>query len=356
MGGSHRRPWRHVLALMAVAGLALVAPPVHAAPLPAEPAPAPPEPAPLADPIGMVGQMGGVVVNINTEMGYAGAVGAGTGIVLDPGGVVLTNNHVVAGATGINAVSVANNQVYEVDVLGFDRSHDVAVIRLRGAAGLPPAVIGDSSTLAVGDPVVAMGNAGGQGGTPSAVNGRILGLNETVSAEDEVTGSTETLNGLIHADTPLRSGDSGGPMVNPAGEVIGMNTAASGNFRFDQQGGEGFAIPINEAMAIAGQIRSGNQSGTVHIGDTAFFGVGVVDFNGIGAKVVRVLEHTPAEQAGIAPEDLIVAVDGTPVDSATALTAVMDRKHPGDTVEVTWRGPFSGEQSARVTLAPGPIG
>ncbi|BBX24759.1 serine protease PepA [Mycolicibacter terrae] len=350
MSGSHRRSRWWLLSVTAAAlstvGLGLVAVPVQAAPT---------LPKPPLDPSAMVAQVGPAVVNIDAQMGYQSAVGAGTGIVLDPNGIVLTNNHVIAGATGLTAVSVGTGQTYDVDVLGFDRSHDVAVLQLRGASGLPAANIGDSSRVNVGDPVVAMGNAGGQGGTPSAVPGNVIGLNQTVSAADELTGSTETLTNMIKADTAIRPGDSGGPMVNAAGQVIGMNTAASDNYKFAQPGGEGYAIPINQAMAIANQIRSGISSPTVHIGETAFMGVGVVDENG-GARVAQVLDGTPAAASGIAKDDIITSVDGRPVNSATDLTDVLDQRHPGDTVSLTWRSPTGGEHSATVTLVPGPVG
>jgi S1-C subfamily serine protease len=328
---------------MAVVGLLLASAPAQAAPAP--------------DPSAVVGQVGPNVVDINTQMGYQSAVGAGTGIVIDPNGVVLTNNHVISGATNISAVAISNNQPYDVDVVGYDRNHDVAVLQLRGANGLIPANVGSSAGVAVGDPVVALGNAGGQGGTPSAVPGNVTALNQTVSASDELTGSTETLTNLIKASTPIRPGDSGGPMVNAAGQVIGLNTAASQNYQIPQQGGgDGFAIPIDQAMSIAGQIRSGAGSGAVHVGDTAFLGVGVVDNNGAGAKVVQVIPGTPAADGGINQEDVITAVDGNPVNSPTALTDLLDRHHPGDTIELTWRGPLNGDQTAKVTLAPGPAG
>ncbi|MDD7812338.1 S1C family serine protease [Mycolicibacter sinensis] len=347
MSGSHRPSRWWLLSVTAmVAGLGLATAPVQAAPS---------LPKPPLDPSAAVAQVGPAVVNIDTQMGYQSAVGAGTGIVLDPNGIVLTNNHVIAGATGLTVVSVGNGQTYEVDVLGFDRSHDVAVLQLRGASGLQAANIGDSSRVAVGDPVVAMGNAGGQGGTPSAVPGNVIGLNQTVSAADELTGSTETLSNMIKADTAIRPGDSGGPMVNAAGQVIGMNTAASDNYKFAQPGGEGYAIPINQAMAIANQIRSGVSSATVHIGETAFMGVGVIDNNG-GARVAQVLDGTPAAASGIAKDDVITSVNGRPVNSATDLTDVLDQQHPGDTVRLTWRTPMGGEHSAEVTLVPGPVG
>jgi S1-C subfamily serine protease len=133
-----------------------------------------------------------------------------------------------------------------------------------------------------------------------------------------------------------------------------MNTAASDNYKFAQPGGEGYAIPINQAMAIANQIRAGVSSATVHIGETAFMGVGVVD-NG-GARVAQVLDGTPAAASGIAKDDIITSVNGRPVNSPTDLTDVLDQQHPGDTVRLTWRTPMGSEHSAEVTLVPGPVG
>jgi S1-C subfamily serine protease len=304
----------------------------------------------------MVAQVGPTVVDINTQMGYQGATGAGTGIVLDPSGVVLTNNHVIAGATNITAVSIGNGQTYGVDVVGYDRTHDVAVLQLRGAGNLTPANIGSSAQVAVGDPVIALGNTSGAGGTPSAVPGNVTGLNQTVEASDELTGSTETLTNMIQASTPIRPGDSGGPMVNSAGQVIGMNTAASDNFKIPQQGGgDGYAIPIEQATSIAGQIRSGAASNAVHIGDTGFLGVGVADRNG-GAEVLQVIAGTPAAEAGISEHDVITSVNGTPVDSGTVLTNVLDQHHAGDTVALSWHSPSTGDHAANITLAPGPAG
>lgn len=360
MSGSHRRrPGWSLWSLMmtAVVCLGLVTVPAHASPgiQPLDPvgnAPGPP-----IDPSAMVAQVGPTVVDIDTTMNYQSATGAGTGIVIDPGGQVLTNNHVIEGATGLRATDIGNGQNYDVDVLGYDRSHDIALVQLRGAGGLPTAVLGDSSQVAVGDPVVAMGNAGGQGGTPSAVPGHVIALDQTVSASDELTGSSETLNGLIAADTPIRPGDSGGPMVNGAGHVVGMNTAASGNYQMAAPGGKGFAIPIGQAMPIVNQIRAGASSATVHIGPTAFLGIGVADAKGgPGAEVLRVLPNTPATQLGLSDHDVIVSIDNAPVNSATALTNIMDQHHPGDNVQVGWHPMGGPVQTGNVTLAAGPPG
>jgi S1-C subfamily serine protease len=342
MSESHRRRPRWsmwLLSLMTAVGLGLGTAPAHASPS------MPPLP---RDAMAAVGQVGPAIVDIDAKLGYQSAVGAGTGIVISPS-VVLTNNHVVAGATDLTARSIGNGQTFPATVIGFDRNHDIAVLQLAGG-GLQPANIGNSDTVRVGEPIVSLGNAGGVGGTPSAVDGRVAALNQTVSASDALTGSTETLNGLIQVDAGIRPGDSGGPTVNAANQVIGMNTAASENYHLGR--GQGFAIPINEAMAIAGQIQGRGGSPTVHIGPTAFLGVGVNDANaGAGAVVRQVIPTGPAAGAGLTPGDVITSVNGQPVNSATALTNILDQHHPGENVTVGLQS-----RTVNVTLADGPPG
>jgi S1-C subfamily serine protease len=296
-----------------------------------------------------LGQVGPQIVDIDAKLGYQSAIGAGTGIVIDGNGVILTNNHVIAGATNLTARSIGNGQTYPATVIGYDRNHDIAVLQLAGG-GLPAANIGNSDTVTVGQPIVSLGNAGGAGGAPSAVDGRVAALSQTVSANDSLTGSTETLVGLIQVDANIRPGDSGGPTVNGANQVIGMNTAASQNYHLGR--GQGFAIPINEAMAIAGQIRSGGGSPTVHIGPTAFLGVGVNDAAGGGGAIVRqVIPTGPAAGAGINTGDVITSINGQPVNSATTLTNILDQHHPGEGVSVGLQ-----DRGTNVTLADGPPG
>jgi S1-C subfamily serine protease len=342
MSGSHRgipRGSLRLLSLLAATGLALATAPAHASPL-TTPAP--------RDAQTAAAQVGPQIVDIDAKLGFQSAIGAGTGIVIDPS-VVLTNNHVIAGATDLTARSIANGQTYPATVIGFDRQHDIAVLQLAGG-GLPVANIGNSDTVKVGDPVVSLGNAGGAGGAPSVEEGRIGALGQTVSANDALTGSTETLNGLIQVDANIRPGDSGGPTVNAANQVIGMNTAATANFHLGR--GQGFAIPINEAMAIAGQIRSGASSATVHIGPTAFLGVGVNDApGGAGAIIRQVIPTGPAAGAGLSPGDVITSINGQPVNSATALTNILDQHHPGEGVSVRLGG-----REVNVTLGDGPPG
>jgi S1-C subfamily serine protease len=347
--------WSWLVSVLAVVGLGLGMATVPASAAP--PGPSTPgldrfhEPLAPLDPSGIVGRVGPQVVDISTKFGYNNAVGAGTGIVIDPGGVILTNNHVISGATDISAFAVGNGQTYAVDVIGYDRTADVAVLQLRGGGGLPSANIGGG--VAVGEPVVALGNAGGQGGTPSAVAGRVVALNQTVSATDTLTGAEENLGGLIQADAAIRPGDSGGPMVNQGGQVIGMNTAATDSYKMS--GGQGFAIPIGTAMGVAGQIRSGAGSNTVHIGPTAFLGLGVTDNGGNGARVERVVGSGPAAAAGVSAGDVITGFDNIPITGATSMTDVLVPHHPGDTITLHWRAKGDGgDRSGPVTLADGP--
>ena len=215
------------------------------------------------------------LVDINVTFGLQGASGAATGMVLTPSGEVLTNNHVIDGATVISVTDIGNGRTYSATVVGYDRSRDVAVLQLTGASGLTTVPIGDSSTVTVGAKVTALGNAGGTGGTPSRATGRIIALRRSITAGDAGGGNFEHLTGLIETNAAIRPGDSGGPLVNVFGKVIAMDAAASAGSRLTSTATQGFAIPINQAVAISRQIEAGTGSSTVHIGPTAFLGVGI---------------------------------------------------------------------------------
>lgn len=210
----------------------------------------------------LAAKVGPALVHVNVRLDDQNAQAAGTGIVLSSSGAVLTNNHVISGATSISVTDVGNGQTYPATVVGSDRSHDIAVLQLQGASGLQTASIGDSSTVAVGDEIAAIGNAGGRGGTPSIAAGTVSALDQTITVRDDTTGSARRLTGLIQVTAQLQPGYSGGPLVNTAGQVIGVNTAASTGFRSQSSGGEGFAIPINDAIAISRQIGAGIASAT----------------------------------------------------------------------------------------------
>jgi len=332
------------------------------------------------------------LVDVNTTLGYQKAAAAGTGMVLTPNGEVLTNNHVIDGATSISVTDIGNGKTYAATVVGYDKSKDVAVLQLRNASGLQTVPLGDSSAVSVGQNVVAIGNAEGKGGTPSVVTGSVTALNQAITASDEGSGNAEQLSGLIQTNAPIQPGDSGGPLVNSAGQVIGMDTAASTSSQVPtaQAAGAGqtqqaqttatqaFSIPISEAETVAAQIEAGTSSGTVHIGATGFLGVEVSsastgagsDGNGgfggyggygdgsgtatSGAAIAGALSGSPAAEAGLTAGDVITSIDGQSVTSASQMQSILGAYHPGDTVSIGWTDSFGQSQTASVTLASGP--
>jgi serine protease Do len=333
-------PVRSILAVALTAAAAVIAPlaPAGAAP---------------ADPATVAAQVEPSVARIDTVVDYQHAYGIGTGIVLSPGGEVLTNYHVIQGANSINAT--VGGQRFAAELVGYDRQNDIAVLQLLGAVGLPPAPIGDSNTLLPGQPVVALGNAGGSAAPLTQEIGTVSAFDRTVKAEDELTGTSDEINGLFEFAAPVRAGDSGGPVVNDAGQVVGVTTAASVNFRMGP-GGKGFAIPINDAMAVAGQIRARNASGSVHIGPPTMLGVGVrtAPLRNGGVIIQDVVRGGPADAAGLIPGDVLTAIDGTRVDSARALTLVLDQHYAGDVVGLIWVDGAGQQRTGKATLAAGP--
>jgi S1-C subfamily serine protease len=314
------------------------------------------------------------LVDINSSFGYQSARGAGTGVVLTSTGEILTNNHVIDGATKISVTDVGNGKTYNATEVGYDASHDIAVLQLQGASGLRTATLGDSGKAAVGDPVVAIGNAGGTGGTPTSAGGSITALGQSISASDELGGATEQLSGLIQVNADVQPGDSGGSLVNSAGQVIGIDTAGSAGSSSLTSENQGFAVPINQALSIAQQIESGQGSATAHVGATAFLGVqispdggqtGSGSYNGqgsvspggsgtSGAAVAGVISGGAAQRAGLAAGDVITSLNGQAVTSATALGGLMVGYHPGDQVTLGWTDASGQSHTATVDLGSGP--
>ena len=298
------------------------------------------------------------LVDVVSTLGYQQATSAGTGLVLTSSGEVLTNNHVIEGATSITVTDIGNGRSYRADVVGYNQSHDIAVLQLLGASGLKTVTLGNSSTAAAGQKVVALGNAGGKGGTPSVAAGRITGLGAPITASDAGAGTSEQLTGLIRTNAPIQPGDSGGPLVNTAGQVIGINTAAGG-----QAQTQAFAIPVNEAVAIARQIEAGTSSATVHIGATGFLGVQILSSGraaaegvpaGTGAAVAGVLSGSPAAAAGLAAGDVITGVGGHSISSPSAVQSALEPHHPGDHVTISWTDQSGQTRTATVVLTTGP--
>ena len=294
------------------------------------------------------------LVDITADLMYSSRTAEGTGIVLNSSGLVLTNNHVIAGATAIRAVDVGDGQEYTVTVLGYDSSHDVALLQLDGAFGLAAADFGDSSRIAVGEPVVGIGNAGGLGGTPSAASGTVVALRRSIEASADYDATPERLDGLIATDADIRPGDSGGPLVDSAGQVIGLDTAASEGHSPALTAREGYAIPIDAAMAVVRRIEDGQASATIHVGQTAFLGFEIAASKTPGVTVAQVFYSTPAALAGRIPGDVVVAIAGQTVASPAALSALLGRYQPGDMVQITWDDPMGTRHTSTVQLAAGP--
>jgi S1-C subfamily serine protease len=325
------------------------------------------------------------LVDIDTQLKYQGSAAAGTGMVLTSNGEVLTNNHVIEGATSITATDVGTGKTYQANVVGYDRTHDVAVIQLENASGLQTVSLGNSSLLRTGTGVVGIGNAGGTGGTPSFAGGSVQALNKSITADDESDGTSENLTGLIATNAGIEPGDSGGPLVTTDGKVVGMDTAASSGFQFQSAGAatsSAFAIPINTATAIASALKAGKSTSTQHIGPTAFLGVQMEPveptgngFGGLGSgvgnglggsgsnssisgeQITDVFSGSPAASAGLAAGDTITSFAGVNVQRQSAeneVSSIILAKKPGDQVQLSYVDTNGKDHTAMVTLASGP--
>lgn len=301
----------------------------------------------------------GVVV-IDTNLGYEGGAAAGSGMVLTSSGTVLTNNHVIAGATTVKVVVPNTGHGYVAHVVGYDKTADVAVLRLQGASNLKTISVA-SSRAAVGEHVRAVGNAGGTGSLTSA-RGTVTGLDRSIVASDE-QGNSEQLTGLIETDAGVEPGDSGGPLLDSSGKVVGMDTAASGNSAYASESSDAYAIPIATALTIAKQIVAGKASTTVHVGATAFLGVEVQAANGdggygyagtTGALIAGVVPGGPAASAGLQAGDVITAIDGHAVSSPKQVSPLILARKPGTKARVAYVGQDGGSYSTTVKLGTGP--
>jgi S1-C subfamily serine protease len=298
--------------------------------------------------------VGSGVVVIETNLAYQGGQAAGTGMVLTSSGEILTNNHVIRGATDIKVVVPNTGQSYTAQVVGYDVSHDVAVLRASGASNLKTISQGDSASVNPGQSVQAVGNAGGTGRL-SFASGTVTNVDRAITVGDDQGGS-ESLSGLIETDAAVRPGDSGGPLLNSSGQVIGMDTAASvSNDVAQTTTNDGYAIPINNAMSIVKQIESGNGSGTVHVGGTAFLGVeSTANSYSSGAEISAVVPGSAAEAAGLTAGDLILSVGGHTISSPDELSQVVLTQKPGASISAVYLDQAGATQTTNLTLASGP--
>ena len=325
-------------------------------------------------------------------MAIRSATSLGTGIVLTSNGEILTNNHVINGATSVSVTDIGNGKTYKATVVGYDESQDIAVLQLSGASGLTTASTGDSSTVSVGDSVVALGNAGGVGGTPAVAPGSVTALNQSITASDESSGSSEQLTGLIETNADIQAGDSGGPLVNSHGQVIGdghrgldqlpvrrvrerrlrrrlggsapsgSGSSGSGSSGSSNSGGsttQGYAIPINTALTIAKADRGGpgvldgaHRRDRVHRRADRRSQQGFHDHQGVA--IAGAQSGTPAANAGLGQGDVMTALDGKSVSTGTDIQEILVGHHPGDKVSVAWTDTSGQSHTATLTLGTGP--
>ncbi|HVC70514.1 MAG TPA: trypsin-like peptidase domain-containing protein [Acidimicrobiales bacterium] len=289
----------------------------------------------------------------------------GTGMIISTDGEVITNNHVIAGATAITVTLYGQTTALPTKLVGADPSSDVALLKIDNPpANLTPITFGNSRQLQVGDAVIAVGNALGlSAGTPTVTSGIVSATGRTVQAGDSTSAVTETLTNVIQTDAAINSGNSGGALVDSDGQVIGMNTAvaASSNGNAPAQN-IGFAIPATTIQGLLPQLRQGGTSS----GSKAYIGVEVEDETAqlqqaygfvpsSGAVVVSVQPNSPAQGAGIVQGDVIVGFNNKTVASAQNLTTEVQALPIGSKATVTlWRG--QKKKTLTLTLAQAPAG
>ena len=298
------------------------------------------------------------IVDVNTTIGSNQA--AGTGMIVSPNGEILTNDHVVHGSTSITVTVQGRSDNYTAHVVGVNESQDVAVIQIdQSVSGLPTVQFADSSSVKIGDTVVALGNALGRGGAPHATQGQVTALDQTITAS-EGGGSSETLRGMIQSDATIYPGDSGGALINTASQVVGMITAGEAQ-GFRTASDTGYAIAANTAISIVNQIRAHDLSADLTYGQVGFLGVSVQTLDqsnasqlglniSSGALVTQVSAGTPAAGAGITRGSVITKLGGTTVTSSDTLGKAIRSHKPGESVTVTWVN-SSGTHNATVNLA-----
>ena len=279
---------------------------------------------------------------------------AGTGVIVTSDGYILTNKHVINGATKVTVILDDGTTYENVEVVATDPLNDVAFLKIKDASDLPAATLGDSKTISVGQQVIAIGNALGEYQN-TVTSGIISGTGRSVTASDGTGYNTETLTDMIQTDAAINSGNSGGPLVNAAGEVIGINTATSTSAE-----NMGFAIPISSVKGMLEQLKETGKA------ERTYLGIYSVDITPEIAKAYElpvdsgaylytkeqysaVVKNSPANKAGLQDKDIITAVNGVKVGAAGSVASLIGEYKPGDTVQLTvYRG--GKEIALNVTL------
>ncbi|HKD94586.1 MAG TPA: trypsin-like peptidase domain-containing protein [Gaiellaceae bacterium] len=287
------------------------------------------------------------IVDIYTTLGYVHGIAAGTGMIISRSGEILTNNHVIEGATKFKVVDVTTHHRYTATVVGYSVSRDIAVLQLAHASGLRTVKRGGAIPLHVQMHVVARGNAQGRGGQPKVARGQILALHQQIVAKDE-GGDSETLHNVIATDAPVVPGYSGGPLENSQNRVLGVVTAGSTS-GFPR----GFAIPLKQALQLARRIESGRGNAVVHVGPTAFLGVELKDVSG-GAKIFSVVPGKPADVAGLGKGDVITSLNSKKISSVADVRKRVLTLVPGKAVPIGWTDTSGTAQTGTITPISGP--
>ncbi|MEY4874414.1 MAG: hypothetical protein RJB41_1116 [Actinomycetota bacterium] len=268
------------------------------------------------------------VVTINSQISDATGEGeaSGTGVVLTSDGEILTNAHVVEGATKVSVRFAGETEPRTATVLASDPGNDLALLKID-ATNLKPATFAQPGTIRIGDQVIAIGYALALDGGPSVTSGIISALKRTIITE------SGALNGLIQTDAAISSGNSGGPLVNLRGEVVGINTAVARSDDNQAANNVGFSISVDEIGPVLEQLRS-QASGVAR--QEGFLGVGLAarTDGGQGAIITSVQPDSPASLAGIQEDDIVLSVDGEPIDGQAGLVAAIRDAAPGQTVEI----------------------
>ena len=276
----------------------------------------------------VVNQLADSVVTINSQISDATGEGeaSGTGVVLTSDGEILTNAHVVEGATKVSVRFAGETEPRTATVLASDPGNDLALLKIN-ATNLKPATFAQPGTIRIGDQVIAIGYALALDGGPSVTSGIISALKRTIITE------SGALNGLIQTDAAISSGNSGGPLVNLRGEVVGINTAVARSDVNQAANNVGFSISVDEIGPVLEQLRS-QASGVAR--QEGFLGVGLAarTDGGQGAIITSVQPESPASLAGIQQDDIVLSVDGEPIDGQAGLVAAIRDAAPGQTVEI----------------------
>ena len=262
------------------------------------------------------------------QFGGSASTAAGTGMIVSSDGFVLTNAHVVNGATNIT-VTLADGSTKSATIVGLDATADIAVIKISDASGLTPVTFAKSADVQVGDTVIAVGNAEALGNTPSVTAGIISATNRSLSS------SSGSLTGLLQTDAAISPGNSGGPLVDSNGNVVGMNTAVETGTSTEPAANIGFSIPSDTLTKALPALEAGNSNGSTANSNRGYLGVSVTDNAAGGALIGTVQTSSPAATAGLKVGDVITAVDNTQVTDANSLIAALSPKGPGQTVSLT---------------------